>query len=774
MSVYNKDISDSEGAAEKSVHLHLQSRYYRLAGEWEWSLHSTMVYCSDVMPTLPAQYLGTKGIVHPDDVAGLAQTLSDSPGLANFNFRIITTYGKVVTLIGTAIEATEEESFTDTDPAKHLWAQHAAQKQQQKENKRLRHALRWAETAEKYTNTGTWHFNTSTFDIHFSDNLYRLYGLMPQGLNAHLKTFYPFLHPEDAATFQHAFEEAYQNRVPLHLIYRIIDALGELKYLQLITNWEFNEKGELELGGTVIDITAQKKVEAEWEAATESAQFLKDQLQFSEQMTGIGTWQINLFTRKSFFSDNFYRIIGLKPQIANLNLDLLANLAHPDDRNLVAEAHRRILFEHVCPEIEYRIIRNDGKIRYVQFIGKPVIRSKTDLVMIGTLKDVTATRMLERKEVKLKDELGAQRMVQQEVEATTDTFVWLTDLQTGKMTWSPHFYSLLGYKPNFVELTPKLFTNFIHQEDKKKFTDTLNLSLHEQVENEIYFRLIVKGAIKHMKATFKIIQTEGKNLFAAMIQDVSAEIMLQQQQHSLQQWNNILNSSIAEKVFVTNINNTIVDMNEACRDGLLARDQQGLQQNLFDVFPQLQDVDYRTHLEQAFSGKTVSLAANNFLGREKAGHYLLFPLTDSSERVEKVLHLIRETTIEHTLKRKVAVNMRLVESIIELMPGRVIVMDKYMNYVYWNKRCEAHYHVKKEEVIGKNILEFSPGFYDDPSYNQFKKTLAGEVVSISIPSEHSDALQTEALLVPVADDDNKIAYILWVVFDPSDASVFAS
>lgn len=775
MSNFKIDTVEEGVPEEKRVHLYFQSQSYWLAGNWQWNLHSQTIYCSDVMLTLPAHFVGTKGIFHPDDTAALAQSLieAETQDSANFCFRMITSYGTVVELKGNAITAIETEPFID-GLAENAWAEQETQKQYEQENKKLRQSMALWSVAEKWAKMGTWHFNTVTYDTHYSDNLFRMHGLMPESLNAHLKTFHSFLHPEDAASFTEAFERAYQNRAPLHLTYRIIDTIGNLKHLQLITSWDFNDRGELVLGGTVIDLTEQIKAEKEWETAISTVTYLKEQIQFSEQMTDIGTWQINLFTRKSLFSDNFFRIYGLKPQLISLSLDLLANFAHPEDRPLVTEVNRQILLEHVCPEIEFRIIRNDGKVRHVQLRGKPIIRSKTDLLMVGTIKDITATRLLEKKEVKLNEELAVQTLVQQEVEVIGSTCVWLTDMQTGKMTWSPNFYTLLGYKPNLIELNQKLFTNFIHLDDKKKFTETLSLALHEKTTHDVHFRLVVKGAVKYIKATFKQIEPQGKNLFAALLQDVSQQTLLQQEQQHQQQLLAGLQNTITEKVFVTDRNNTITDLNDACHANLMPKEQTVLQKNLFDIFPQLQDADYITHLNGAFSGKTTSLSASAILKNAGPGSYLMLPLADVDNTVNNVLHVIQDSTNSYVLQHKASLHIRLVENIIELMPGRVIVMDRHMNYVYWNRKCEEHYGIKKEAVIGKNILEFSPGFYDDPHYNEFKKTLSGEVVSLTAQLNSGNEPHLEGLLYPVKDNDNKIEYILWLVFDRTDASVLVS
>lgn len=757
----------------KEVHLYFQSRFFLLKGDWQWNLHSQSICGSDVMHCLPAHFEGTKGLLHPDDVALVAGHLQPAAATPfDIQFRIITTYGKVEVLQGQAIVATETtpEGLPRTREEEFYFKQ----KLYRQELEKLQPVLGINTKAEKYTGTGTWYFNTASYDTYFSDNLYRLHGLSPQSVNAHLKSFQSFLHPDDAAAYNEAFDKAYHSRSPLHITYRIINTLGEEKYLQLLTSWDFNNKGEWILSGIVTDVTATKNAEAAEEALAGQNAFLKELAELSETMTGIGTWQINLLTRKTTFSANFYRIYGLKPQVARVSIDGLLNYVHPDDRARMTEYTRQLFSEHQCPETEFRVIRNDGKLRYLQLKGKVLVPSKLEKVMVGTIKDMTAMRLLEQKAATLADELSVQKWVQQEVEVTTETYVWVTNEQTGKAQWSQNVYALLGYRPSSVALTQKLFESFIHLEDQTKFTDTLALAQQERLENSTHLRLVVKGEVHYLQVTFKPMEEDGQTLMVGIMQNRNHQTSLQQNQHYLQQLVASLQHTITEKVFVTDRSNTIVEMNEGGQNSLLAKGQEAVHKNVFDVFPQLVEADYIAHLHGAMAGKPASLPAHVLHQGLRSGSYYLLPLLDEAQQVQQILHVVQDKTAEHQQHQKEVLHMRLMESIMRLMPGRVIIMDKHMNYVYWNERCEEHYGIKKEDVIGKNILEFSPGFYDDPSYNEFKRTLGGEVVSITERLNTSGSFYAEALLIPVTNDNGAVEFILWVVYQPASRSVLVS
>ncbi|MFN2439514.1 MAG: PAS domain-containing protein, partial [Chitinophagaceae bacterium] len=107
----------------------------------------------------------------------------------------------------------------------------------------------------------TWYFNTVTHEAFYSDNVFQIYGLFPQSLNAHPNTFIDFIHPEDSSIVLRTFEKAYHAKLPLHLEYRIVGQDGIIRYVLQTTRWLFNSKGEMMQTGTIQNITEQKEID---------------------------------------------------------------------------------------------------------------------------------------------------------------------------------------------------------------------------------------------------------------------------------------------------------------------------------------------------------------------------------------------------------------------------------------------------------------------------------------------------------------------------------
>ncbi|MGB3512657.1 MAG: diguanylate cyclase [Microcoleaceae cyanobacterium] len=97
-----------------------------------------------------------------------------------------------------------------------------------------------------------------------SDNCYTLTGYQPEELIQNKITYNQLIHPQDRKAIEHQRQKAIIKHQPFQLIYQIITAHKELKWVWEKAQGIFNLDGELlAIKGLIIDITAQKQVEAE-------------------------------------------------------------------------------------------------------------------------------------------------------------------------------------------------------------------------------------------------------------------------------------------------------------------------------------------------------------------------------------------------------------------------------------------------------------------------------------------------------------------------------
>ncbi|MGJ3241078.1 MAG: PAS domain S-box protein [Anaerolineae bacterium] len=153
---------------------------------------------------------------------------------------------------------------------------------------------------------------------------------------------------------------------------------------------EFDETGAVEsILSIARDMTDFYHVQ---DALIESEASLKK----AQQVGSVGSWQVNFDTGENVWSDEFFRICGLEPGNITPTVELGMSLIHPEDRPRAAEAVQRSQKTGAPYQIEKRIVRPDGDIRWVDSRGEVITGEDGATYLIGTFLDIT-----ERKQVEL-------------------------------------------------------------------------------------------------------------------------------------------------------------------------------------------------------------------------------------------------------------------------------------------------------------------------------------------------------------------------------------
>lgn len=758
-----KKVAAATESVEKNVTVCFKSRTIHLHGWWNWEMNATAVYCSDVI-SFPQDFEGTKGIIHPDDLALLATSIErmEEKEMVQLNFRIITTYGQIKTISGKKISIEDaRKSLLEPLPGKEPWQQalEAIAKEKEFDFFQIRNEL--SDFSERLYATGTFLLNKTTAQAWYSDSFFRIYELAPQSLNAHANTFHSFLHKEDREAVLDAFEKAYEKELPLHIEYRIVITDGTIRYVQLISKWMYSHNGEQLFLGVLRDVTAERKIADEILATNSKAAFHQDVLKLLQQQTTTGYWFINLQTRQASYSDSFYRIYGLK-HFTPASAHSFLHLIHADDRKKVEAAMKEMFNEKNLPEIEFRIVRADGKLRYLKQTAKLFYSANKEELMIGVVQDVTVVKGFGKKIQELNDTVHLKQLLHSIKEETSgvSTICWLPN---DAMVWSEGFQNLIGIKS--AEASEKLLYKSLHADDLKAFRDAKASVLKGETVEEIEIRLLAKTGVRNTKFFFRLLHGE-KNILVAVVQDITQQIALQKEFAYNRSFADLIADAAKDILIFSNQDNIITSWNARAEEKTGISKEQALYHNLFEVLPSLQKEDFLLQLKQANEGVAVTSVRSESNYLHKAHEYWLHPLKQGEEIIG-VLHVIRDVSKQIELQKQLSERLSFIESLIESSVDRIVALDRFMNYLYWNKKAEDYYGIAKERVIGKNILEVFPSFRNNTGYGEFRKVLKGETVYLpATVSEESDEY-AETYLTPIKDEEGNVTAVLWIVHDLS-------
>ena len=142
--------------------------------------------------------------------------------------------------------------------------------------------------------------------------------------------------------------------------------------------------------GTVVGVTGVSVNVTEQRWASEQLRRGSRRLAEAERLAAIGSWERDLDRGTSYWSPGIFALFGLDPQTARPSFETFLDVVHPDDREDVESVIRGAERTGGAYEIEHRIVRGDGRVRWL-YSRAEVLAAGPDgpRRIAGTARDVT-------------------------------------------------------------------------------------------------------------------------------------------------------------------------------------------------------------------------------------------------------------------------------------------------------------------------------------------------------------------------------------------------
>jgi PAS domain S-box-containing protein len=204
----------------------------------------------------------------------------------------------------------------------------------------------------------------------------RLVGYSVDELTAGM-TFIELTHPEDRARNLTIHNKMTAGAVDHYRIdKRYVRKDGAVVWGRITGTTIADESGKLRWStGIIEDITEH--------------QLLKQRLALSEQLGGLAAWRWDIKANMAQFSAAYNNVLGLPPSTSSLSTDEFMERVHADDKTSVSEFLKAALKGKVCA-LEYRIVRPDGKIRWLRGMASCVLDGAGEATeLVGATLDIT-------------------------------------------------------------------------------------------------------------------------------------------------------------------------------------------------------------------------------------------------------------------------------------------------------------------------------------------------------------------------------------------------
>lgn len=139
-----------------------------------------------------------------------------------------------------------------------------------------------------------------------------------------------------------------------------------------------------------------RTLESQVAQRTAALQKSEDTLKTAQRVAHVGSWEFDVITQKITWSEEQFRIFGLDPNQPEPNYEQHIQQIHPDDRASVQQSHAQLIATGKADELDFRILRPTGEVRYVSGRGETVVNEQGQVIkFFGTTMDITERKCAE-------------------------------------------------------------------------------------------------------------------------------------------------------------------------------------------------------------------------------------------------------------------------------------------------------------------------------------------------------------------------------------------
>jgi PAS domain S-box-containing protein len=367
--------------------------------------------------------------------------------------------------------------------------------------------------AQEMAHLGNWEIDYDKNTVTWSDEIYRLLGLKRLEFDGQQSTFLNYVHPEDRERLAQQ-AKGLRKGSDLDHTYRLLrpDGQERIVHVQGVVTSEIDGVPR-QSRGFIQDITESKR-------ADEALRASLAHLNRAQRIAHIGSWEYYERDKKLVWTDEVYRIFGVRKDEFECTRENVLELLHPEDRSTMIEARKRAEKGETDYSYDYRIIRPDGQTRNLRNVVLVIARDGDGVVRrAGTVQDVTervaAEKALRESETHLS---GAQRIAH--------IGSWIHNRRTEDLSWSDEVYRIFGTTKK--EFRPSLdrVLQLVHPDDRSKIIAARERATISDTGNSFVYRIIrPSGEIRYVRQLSRDLEQEGGEAIrrAGTVQDITEQ-----------------------------------------------------------------------------------------------------------------------------------------------------------------------------------------------------------------------------------------------------------
>ena len=290
-----------------------------------------------------------------------------------------------------------------------------------------------------------------------------------------------------------------------------LDETGRAKeYLSIRNDITQRKKAELELKQLNEDLEEKVKEKTRYvEIVNEELHRVNQLMESLQKHIHIGVWQLDLATKKSFWSDEVFAIHELPVQ-DSISLEENINFYHPDHRKIIKKAIDDAITKGISYDLELKLITHKENEIWIRAIGIPIVEEGKTIGLKGLFQNIDHSK-------KIEEALRTnQEVLNLAIEAgEIGVFTW--DIKKGILKNNKYIKEHYGFPiDKEISIFDELL-ELLHPEDIPKVLSATENDFHHQSRSDIDFRIILNdGKIRYL-ASSGIIFRDAQNKAERMV-----------------------------------------------------------------------------------------------------------------------------------------------------------------------------------------------------------------------------------------------------------------
>lgn len=298
---------------------------------------------------------------------------------------------------GRVIERTTAPVYLDGAPTARIWGYRdvTARIRSEEEVRRREHHLR---VSQEIAKLGSFEWDLQRDEVHWSDELFQIYGYEPFTGPVPRDFARERRHPEDLQRLEDSLQEALRTGRSGPVMFRIIRPDGDLRWLRASGEFVEHEPGRKILLGIVQDVT-------ERERSAEALRIAEERYRAAFEQAAVGIAEVG--------AD--YRMLSVNPQLSSalgyahdeLVGMSLEDLSHPEDVGKQRGQLQALLSgAQQSSSSEVRFRRKDGSWMWAEVTVAGIQTDGAIGYLVAVVQDVTERKAMERERATLAHEVG--------------------------------------------------------------------------------------------------------------------------------------------------------------------------------------------------------------------------------------------------------------------------------------------------------------------------------------------------------------------------------